>query len=139
MTFIKIYDKIEIFIKYRKGNQTVRENEKLKQNLRTLRKTKGLSQKEAACAFGISVSSYQKYELTGSVTPSLPILIRIADYYNVPIDDLLGRNIKPEQTLLDSIANNLHEISPQSKKEINEALTRTFEHWSNKQKGDPAK
>ena len=40
----------------------------------------------------VSLSSYQKYEREkNSVTPSLDVLNRISDYYNVTIDYLLGK------------------------------------------------
>lgn len=75
-------------------------NDKLKQ----LRKSRGLTQEEAADIFGVSISSYQKYERDkGCVTPSLDVLIRIADYYKVSVDFLLGRE-NGEQTALDELA-----------------------------------
>ena len=63
-------------------------NEKLKQ----LRTNKKLSQNELAKILNVSLSSYQKYEREkNSVTPSLDVLNRISDYYNVTIDYLLGK------------------------------------------------
>lgn len=63
-------------------------NSKLKQ----LRKQKGINQDEAAQLLGVSLSSYQKYEREkNSVTPSLEVLIKLADFYGVTTDYLLGR------------------------------------------------
>lgn len=63
-------------------------NSKLKQ----LRKQKGINQEEAAQLLGVSLSSYQKYEREkNSVTPSLEVLIKLADFYGVTTDYLLGR------------------------------------------------
>lgn len=63
-------------------------NTKLKQ----LRKQKGINQEEAADLLGVSLSSYQKYEREkNSVTPSLEVLIKLADFYGVTTDYLLGR------------------------------------------------
>ena len=62
-------------------------NERLKQ----LRTARGLSQNEMADILEVSLSSYQKYEREkNSVTPSLDVLMRIADYYKVSVDYLLG-------------------------------------------------
>lgn len=75
-------------------------NDRLKQ----LRTNKGLNQSEMADKLGVSLSSYQKYERDkGSVTPSLDVLTRIADFYSVSVDYLLGRESK-EQTALDELA-----------------------------------
>lgn len=75
-------------------------NDRLKQ----LRTNKGLNQSEMADKLGVSLSSYQKYERDkGSVTPSLDVLTRIADFYSVSVDYLLGRD-NSEQTALDELA-----------------------------------
>lgn len=73
---------------------------KLNERLKKLRATKKLNQDDIAKILGISLSSYQKYEREkGSVTPSLDVLIRIADYYNVSLDYLLGRDTGELDTL----------------------------------------
>lgn len=60
--------------------------------LKTLRQTKKLTQSETAKALDVSLSSYQKYEREkGSVMPSLEVLVRMADFYGVSTDYLLGR------------------------------------------------
>ena len=72
-------------------------NAKLKQ----LRKQKGINQDEAAELLGVSLSSYQKYEREkNSVTPSLEVLIKIADFYGVTTDYLLGREEQPNPLAL---------------------------------------
>lgn len=63
-------------------------NEKLK----LLRQSKNLTQSEAANLLNISLSSYQKYERDkNSITPSLEALVKLADFYHVTTDYLLGR------------------------------------------------
>lgn len=75
-------------------------NERLKQ----LRTARGLSQSEMADILEVSLSSYQKYEREkNSVTPSLDVLMRIADYYKVSVDYLLGRETG-EPSPLDELA-----------------------------------
>ncbi len=55
--------------------------------LRTLNK---LTQKEVAERLGISQPSYIRYE-NGSAEPTLENLIKLADLFDVSLDDLLGR------------------------------------------------
>ncbi len=68
-------------------------NEVLKQ----LRNEKQLSQSEMADAINVSLSSYQKYEREkNTIMPSIDVLIRIAEYHNVSVDCLLGREPAPD-------------------------------------------
>lgn len=61
--------------------------------LKELRIKKGLLQKQVSFELGIKVSRYSSYE-SNSRFPELSILIKIADYYNVSIDYLIGRDNK---------------------------------------------
>ena len=59
--------------------------------IQKLRKSKGLTQQQAAELLGISLSSYQKYERTKSpVMPSISVIIKIAEEFQVSVDYLLG-------------------------------------------------
>lgn len=61
--------------------------------LKSLRQSKHLTQAEAAVQLDVSLSSYQKYERDkNSVIPSLDVLIRMADFFHVTTDYLLGRD-----------------------------------------------
>ena len=72
--------------------------------LKFLRKQKGINQDEAAQLLGVSLSSYQKYEREkNSVTPSLEVLVKLADFYGVTTDYLLGR--EPAQPELNPFEN----------------------------------
>lgn len=62
----------------------------LAERLRGCRKEKGLSQREVGIYCDITEKAYQNYELEKR-EPKLEILIRIADFYNVSIDYLVGR------------------------------------------------
>ena len=55
-----------------------------------LREQRSLSQKEVADACGVVVRAYQRYEY-GEREPQLSTLIRLADFYQVALDDLVGR------------------------------------------------
>lgn len=70
-----------------------------KEILKSLRKAKGYNNAVDFCeAAGISYSTYQNYE-TGKRLPTAEILIKIADFYGVTTDYLLGRET-PEQSPL---------------------------------------
>ena len=58
--------------------------------LKRLRKSKGVTQQEIACELNVDRSTYAKYE-TSQSQPNFDTLIRIADYFDVSIDYLLGR------------------------------------------------
>lgn len=60
--------------------------------LKSLRKSKGFSTMQDFCAAAdISFSTYQNYE-TGKRIPTAEILIKLADFYGVTTDYLLGRS-----------------------------------------------
>lgn len=58
--------------------------------LKQLRENAGMLQKEISSELGIERSLYGKYENWRS-EPPYDVLIRIADYFNVTLDYLLGR------------------------------------------------
>ena len=60
------------------------------ENLRQLREKQGLKQKELAEELEISLRAYQYYE-RNEREPQLSTLIRIADYFDVSLDELVGR------------------------------------------------
>ena len=66
---------------------------KLSENLLALRTNKGLSQTEVAKKVGVVVRAYQRYEY-GDRYPQLPVLIALADFYDISLDELVGRERK---------------------------------------------
>lgn len=64
---------------------------KFAERLRLLRNKKGLSQAEFASQIKISKSSVNMYE-RGEREPNFSILEKIADYFNVDMDYLLGKS-----------------------------------------------
>ncbi|MCL2693597.1 MAG: helix-turn-helix domain-containing protein [Oscillospiraceae bacterium] len=61
------------------------------ERLRALRKQKGLTQQQTAKALGLSERCYRNYEIDKHV-PSLENIIIIADFFDVSIDYLVGRD-----------------------------------------------
>ena len=59
--------------------------------LQELKETKKLLQKDAAKALDVPLRTYQRYE-HGQQEPQLSTLIRMADFYGVTLDYLVGRD-----------------------------------------------
>ena len=59
------------------------------ENLRTLRESAAISQKQLAEAIGVSQQSINKYE-NHNIEPDIGTLIRIADYFDTSVDYLIG-------------------------------------------------
>ena len=64
--------------------------------LRELRTSKRVTQKQAAEGVGLSERIYQSYEL-GEKEPTLGNINKLADYFDVSTDYLLGRSDKLKQ------------------------------------------
>ena len=62
-----------------------------KDRLRATRIARGYTLQKTADAIGIALRSYQKYE-SGDSEPAYEQLIKLADFLNIPIDFLLGRD-----------------------------------------------
>ena len=59
--------------------------------LKELRISEGLTQQELSVRLGISRVNYTKYE-TDKVRPDYETLIKLADFYNVSLDEIFDRN-----------------------------------------------
>lgn len=66
----------------------------LSERLKQLRTSQDLSQKQLTTIIGISERNYQRYEY-GEREPVASVLIKLADYFNVSIDYLVGRSDDP--------------------------------------------
>lgn len=67
----------------------------MKNNLRTLRKSKGYTQIALQMRTGIEQSLLSKYE-SGERTPPTETLVRLADFYDVSLDYILCRTENPK-------------------------------------------
>ena len=63
--------------------------QRLGQKIRTLRKQRGMTLKELALALGFTSHSYVSEIETGKKKPSTEMIIRIADLFNVSVDQLV--------------------------------------------------
>ncbi len=66
--------------------------------IRDLREDRDLTQKEVAHLLGIQQTVYSRYE-RGAQNIPLEHLLRLADYYNVSTDYMLGRTNNPRTNL----------------------------------------
>lgn len=60
------------------------------EQLKTLRRIKGLTQKELAEKVGVKQNSYSDWE-NGKSEPNIEMLVRLAECFDVSIDFLIGR------------------------------------------------
>ena len=67
--------------------------------LREIRKLSGLTMKELGIRIGVSESAISQYE-TGKRQPDYETLLKIADYFGVSVDYLLGKDEKSEDSEL---------------------------------------
>lgn len=68
----------------------MKETELLKKVLKELRLAYGYTQKQVADNLGIKYQSYQAYE-GGAALPSLENFIKLAKFYDVSLDYLVGK------------------------------------------------
>lgn len=66
------------------------------ERLKKLRKETGATQVKLADATGISRSSYSSYE-EGRAIPPLDTLLRLADFYQISLDELVRGNTGPKK------------------------------------------
>lgn len=60
------------------------------ENLKKYRKLQGKTQKDLATILNVAESTYRGYE-NGTSEPTIETLIKLANYYNVSLDNLLSR------------------------------------------------
>ncbi len=74
----------------------------LDENIRVMRREKGLTQEQLAEVMGVSTASVSKWE-TGVAAPELGMLAALADFFEMSIDALIGHTVGKAQ-LKDKIA-----------------------------------
>lgn len=65
------------------------------ENLKTLRKNKGITQEELAARLNIVRQTISKWE-KGQSVPDAEMLVKLADIFEVPVSQLLGSRIAPD-------------------------------------------
>ena len=111
------------------------ERNMLGKRIKELRKKKGLTQKDLALYLGVSDRAVGYYE-NEQRTPPPDILQKIADFFNVSVDYLLGRTDNPSEIKNFSkeisktpIINQPQEWQPKLTEKDEKDIARTLEEW----------
>ncbi|BCJ87452.1 helix-turn-helix domain-containing protein [Effusibacillus dendaii] len=94
------------------------------------------TQQEVADALGISRARYAHYE-TGRNEPDLNTLVRLADFFQVPVDDLLGRSNQLKEDKTNYWVNGAEEIRELAELLLHDEKSRLF--WKEFIKSSPEK
>ena len=100
----------------------------LKDNIKSIRKAKGLSQEELAIKLNVVRQTISKWE-QGLSVPDAEMLVSISDAFETPVSALLGENISESKTDdLKAISEKLEIINFQLSQRRNER--RKIIHWT---------
>ena len=81
------------------------------ENLKTLRKNKGITQEELAVRLNVVRQTVSKWE-KGQSVPDAEMLVKLAEIFEVPVSQLLGTRIEPDAQP-DALAEQLARINEQ--------------------------
>ena len=99
----------------------------LKDNLKTLRKNKGLSQEELSIKLNVVRQTISKWE-TGLSVPDAEMLVTISELFETPVSEILGESIEEKETNdLKVISEKLEVINEQLS--ISQKQKRNFIFW----------
>ena len=99
----------------------------LKENIKSLRKSKGLSQEELAIKLNVVRQTISKWE-QGLSVPDAEMLIKISEVFDTPVSTILGENISESKVDdLKAISEKLEIINLQLSQRKNER--RKIIHW----------
>ena len=82
----------------------------LQENLRTLRKARGLSQEDLARQLHITRQTLSKWE-NGQSVPDAQLLLRLAEILDVPVSELLGGPVEAAGEDVDTVARQLERLN----------------------------
>ncbi len=98
----------------------------LKDNLKTLRKNKGLSQEELSVKLNVVRQTISKWE-SGLSVPDAEMLISISEVFETPVSEILGENIEEkEKNDIKVISEKLEVINEQLSREQKKKRKRTI-------------
>ncbi len=89
---------------------------KLSENLKRVRKDKGITQEHLADALGVSFQSVSRWE-TGAAYPDIEMLPVIAGYFDITVDELLGTAQVGKELRYDEYTLRIKELREQGKEE----------------------
>ena len=101
----------------------------LKDNLKTLRKNKGLSQEELSIKLNVVRQTISKWE-TGLSVPDAEMLVTISELFETPVSEILGESIEEKETNdLKVISEKLEVINEQLSISQKQKRKRNFIFW----------
>ena len=101
----------------------------LKDNLKTLRKNKGLSQEELSIKLNVVRQTISKWE-TGLSVPDAEMLVTISELFETPVSEILGESIEEKETNdLKVISEKLEIINEQLSLSQKQKRKRNFIFW----------
>lgn len=86
-------------------------------NLKFLRKERNISQQEIADYLNITRQAYNNYE-NGKREPDYEILLKLGEYFEVTVDDLLNSNIMDTDENLIILNRNAKKMTPEQRKQL---------------------
>lgn len=98
--------------------------------LKELRLIKGISQQEIADYLHCTAVTYSRYE-NGNRSPSLDLLVKLADYFDVTIDYILGRENISENGLTQYEINLVNASRKADERAREDALLLLLSHINN--------
>lgn len=110
----------------------------LKERLVKLRTDEGLSQYELAKVLGLSRGQISNYEL-GTRQPDYETLVKLADFFNVSTDYLLGRTNDPSpHPQIETIAAHrtddpMDELPPEARRSLEEFIDFVYKKYGKKE------
>lgn len=83
----------------------------LAKKLKALREKKGMSQAELASVLDVAQQTVASWERENS-SPNYDVLLKIAAFFHVSTDELLGRDEPPKKSMVGGIIEMLASLSP---------------------------
>lgn len=94
-------------------------------NVKYLRKTRKIEREDLAAHFNIHLSSVSHWE-RGKHLPKVEDVVRLAEYFNVSVDDLLLKNLEQDSSMVKEKSEPYLSASEKNSQEIM-ALTKRLE------------
>lgn len=81
----------------------------LGENIRSLRTTRGITQEQFGYEMGVSAQAVSRWE-NGATYPDITMLPTIADFFNITLDELMGRGKELEVTKREAFFKHIYEL-----------------------------
>lgn len=112
----------------------------LGEKLFELRKSKNKTQVDMAKILGVAKTTYASYEQNRR-TPDNSMQIKIADYFNISLDELNGRELKTDHfeeadAIMFKDIEGFNDLPPEKQQEIKDMINRQLKFFIEEEKRD---